>query len=251
MELQVKLLRVLETGAFVRVGSDTVINVDVRIVAATNRPPAEAVASGRLREDLYYRLNVFPIDLPPLRDRLEDVPLLARHFLDGLNEREGARKRFSDRALQALSEYRWPGNVRELRNAVHRGFILAEGDVIEVENLPIGAASIAPEAVVAAETSEAHAGSRDSAASASAAPAAAGARAAPAPAASSSTANAATRGGRMPLEISVGTSIAEAERMLILATVEHCGGHRERAAAMLGISAKTLYNRLKGYAEEK
>ncbi|HEY0879571.1 MAG TPA: sigma-54 dependent transcriptional regulator, partial [Zeimonas sp.] len=145
MELQVKLLRVLETGAFVRVGSDAVINVDVRIVAATNRTPAEAVSSGRLREDLYYRLNVFPIDLPPLRDRLEDVPLLAEHFLDGLNEREGARKRFSDRALKALAEYRWPGNVRELRNAVHRGFILAEGDVIDVESLPIGTASIAPE----------------------------------------------------------------------------------------------------------
>ncbi len=244
MELQVKLLRVLETGAFVRVGSDTVINVDVRIVAATNRPPAEAVSSGRLREDLYYRLNVFPIDLPPLRERLEDVPLLAEHFLEGLNEREGARKRFAERALQALVEYRWPGNVRELRNAVHRGFILAEGDVIEVENLPIGAASIAP----AAAAASAPARHPDAAAPAptAATPAAATPGAAPpAPAASGGA-----RAANPSLDISVGTSIAEAERMLILATVEHCGGHRERAAAMLGISAKTLYNRLKGYAGE-
>ncbi len=247
MELQVKLLRVLETGAFVRVGSDAVINVDVRIVAATNRAPAEAVSSGKLREDLYYRLNVFPIELPPLRKRLEDVPLLAEHFLAGLNEREGATKRLSNSALAALAAYRWPGNVRELRNAVHRGFILAEGDVIEVANLPIGAASIAPP-VVADEVP--------------AAPAAAPAQTPPPPGnpASGAAAPGVTRAsasqippanGRNLLDIAVGTSIADAERTLILATVEHCGGHRERAAAMLGISAKTLYNRLKGYSEEK
>lgn len=254
MELQVKLLRVLETGSFVRVGSDAVISVDVRIVAATNRPPAEAVSSGRLREDLYYRLNVFPIDLPPLRDRLEDVPLLAEHFLEGLNEREGTRKRLSEAALQALAFDRWPGNVRELRNAVHRGFILAEGDVIEVGNLPIGSASIAPEPQGLAP---AHPSSMGGAPAAQPAPPAAYFTAPlPTPAAprmpsSAPAASIATQGGRMPLEISIGTSIAEAERILILATVEHCAGHRERAAAMLGISAKTLYNRLKGYSVEK
>ncbi len=239
MELQVKLLRVLETGSFVRVGSDAVINSDVRIIAATNRPPAEAVATGRLREDLYYRLNVFPIDLPPLRDRLDDVPLLAEHFLANLNEREGAHKRLSDSALRALGEYRWPGNVRELRNAVHRGFILAEGDTIEVGNLPIGAASIAPEPAAPTESGArrtngtAHASPLD--------PAPAGANA------GAVTSAAAGHSGGRALDIVVGTSIADAERTLILATVEHCGGHRERAAAMLGISAKTLYNRLKGY----
>ncbi len=252
MELQVKLLRVLETGSFVRVGSDAVINVDVRIVAATNRPPGEAVSNGKLREDLYYRLNVFPIELPPLRDRLEDVPLLAEHFLAGLNEREGAHKRLSENALRALAEYRWPGNVRELRNAVHRGFILAEGDVIEVANLPIGAASIAPEPPPAA-ASDAMAAARPEAQSSPPVPGVApspgsapSATRTPAPAAHAPAANSHGR-----LDIAVGTSIAEAERTLILATVEHCGGHRERAAAMLGISAKTLYNRLKGYAEEK
>jgi len=262
MELQVKLLRVLETGSFVRVGSDTVINVDVRIVAATNRPPAEAVSSGKLREDLYYRLNVFPIELPPLRERLEDVPLLAERFLIGLNEREGANKRLSESALRALVEYRWPGNVRELRNAVHRGFILAEGDVIDVASLPIGAASIAPATPGAtrADPGEARRQVRTEAAAAPVTGAAAAASSAPMPvtapavtarAHASATTHSNTVNGRPPLDIVVGTSIAEAERILILATVEHCGGHRERAAAMLGISAKTLYNRLKGYAEEK
>ncbi|MCO5101425.1 MAG: sigma-54 dependent transcriptional regulator [Burkholderiaceae bacterium] len=262
MELQVKLLRVLETGSFVRVGSDTVINVDVRIIAATNRPPAEAVSSGKLREDLYYRLNVFPIELPPLRDRLEDVPLLAERFLIGLNEREGADKRFSESALRALAEYRWPGNVRELRNAVHRGFILAEGDVIDVESLPIGASGSAPAAPAAARTGPGEAqqqSGREAAAvpasdagstSSAAMPVSAPAVAARAPAPATTT-HASAANGRPALDIVVGTSIAEAERRLIVATVEHCGGHRERAAAMLGISAKTLYNRLKGYAEER
>ncbi|MDT3677963.1 MAG: sigma-54 dependent transcriptional regulator [Burkholderiaceae bacterium] len=254
MELQVKLLRVLETGSFVRVGSDAVIGVDVRIVAATNRPPAEAVSTGKLREDLYYRLNVFPIDLPPLRDRLEDVPLLAEHFLAGLNEREDAKKRLTDRALRAMGEYRWPGNVRELRNAVHRGFILAEGDVIDVENLPIGAASIAPESPSVEAADSAAAPRQEAPSAAPSTPAAATATPSPtesAPRAPAAGASAPVVNGQAPLDIVVGTSIAEAERMLILATVEHCGGHRERAAAMLGISAKTLYNRLKGYAEEK
>ncbi|MCD6679944.1 MAG: sigma-54 dependent transcriptional regulator [Burkholderiaceae bacterium] len=253
MELQVKLLRVLETGSFVRVGSDAVISVDVRIVAATNRPPGEAVSTGKLREDLYYRLNVFPIDLPPLRNRLEDVPLLAEHFLAGLNEREDAKKRLSEDALRALAEYRWPGNVRELRNAVHRGFILAEGDVIDVDNLPIGAASIAPQPA-AIEAADVPSGARPDDPSPS--PTLPAVAASPNPAANAPRAaagGAITGGfnGNAPLGIGVGTSIAEAERTLILATVEHCGGHRERAAAMLGISAKTLYNRLKGYAEEK
>lgn len=225
-ELQVKLLRVLETGAFVRVGSDTVLTVDVRIIAATNRPPAEAVSSGRLREDLYYRLNVFPIDLPPLRERREDIPLLAEHFLAGLNESERACKRLSDCALRALEEYRWPGNVRELRNVLHRGFILSDGDVIEVENLPIGLTGIAPQPATHETTAAAH------------------------PLATATAALDGMRSARTALDIAVGTSIAEAERLLILATVEYCGGHRERAAAMLGISAKTLYNRLKGYQAE-
>ncbi|RPH60884.1 MAG: sigma-54-dependent Fis family transcriptional regulator, partial [Burkholderiales bacterium] len=139
VELQVKLLRVLETGSFTPVGADEPISTDVRIIAATNRAPLKAVAERRLREDLYYRLAVFPIHLPPLRGRREDIPLLAGHFLESLNTREGARKRFSERALRLLQSYGWPGNVRELRNAVHRGFILAEADTIEADNLPFEA----------------------------------------------------------------------------------------------------------------
>src|SRR5690606_33687936 len=119
---------------------------DVRIIAATNRSPLEAVAEGRLREDLYYRLAVFPIELPPLRDRREDIPLIARHFLQALNAREGAAKHFTDSALQRLQQAPWPGNVRELRNAVHRGFILAEGSTIDAAALPLDPPQPAPDA---------------------------------------------------------------------------------------------------------
>src|SRR3954451_14650647 len=118
LELQVKLLRVLETGTFMRVGSTVAQETDVRVIAATNRTPEQAVTIGKLREDLLYRLNVFPIELPPLRDRAEDVPLLAQHFLSAICEREGTTKTFTPTAVQRLQVYRWPGNVRELRNVV-------------------------------------------------------------------------------------------------------------------------------------
>src|SRR6218665_3603817 len=131
LELQVKLLRVLETGRFMRVGSTQSQEADVRVIAASNRPLQQAVASGKLREDLLYRLNVFPIDLPPLRDRLIDVPLLAEHFLSAINAQEGKVKRFSADALSRLSAYRWPGNVRQLRNVVQRAFVMAAGEMID------------------------------------------------------------------------------------------------------------------------
>lgn len=243
MELQVKLLRVLETGSFVRVGSDETINVDVRIIAATNRPPAEAVNAGRLREDLFYRLNVFPIELPPLRERLDDVPLLAEHFLGELNEREDAAKRLSAAALAALGEYAWPGNVRELRNAIHRSFILAEGDTIDAADVPLGSSIATQEPGTARSTPQGTTPATPATTAPGAPPVGASAGAA--------SVGADFRANAKPsLAIAVGTPIAEAERLLILATVDHCGGHRERAAAMLGISAKTLYNRLKGYERE-
>src|SRR5262249_27386556 len=125
IELQVKLLRVLETGRIARIGGDQQIDVDGRGVAATNRRPEGAVGAGKLREDLYYRLKVFPIHLPPLRERGADVVLLALHFLDEHNRAEGARKTLSRAALQRLQSHDWPGNVRELKNAVHHAFILA------------------------------------------------------------------------------------------------------------------------------
>jgi DNA-binding NtrC family response regulator len=135
-ELQVKLLRVLETGAFTRVGGETDLTMEARVIAATNRDIDEAVAGGRLREDLYYRLKVFQIYLPPLRDRTDDIPLLVDHFLDQLQRIEGVRKEMSPEALEALCRYPWPGNVRELRNVVHSSSVMSAGRVIGIDALP-------------------------------------------------------------------------------------------------------------------
>ena len=212
LDLQVRLLRVLETGRFMRVGSTQTQDADVRLIAATNRNPLQAVATGRLREDLLYRLNVFPIDMPPLRERRSDVPLLAEHFLAAISQQEGVVKRFLPAALDRLCAHRWPGNVRELRNAVQRAYVMAEGEAIDEQWLP-----------------------RD-------VPDEPGAVAAPAGAEASGP------GGRTDaLTMTIGTSMAQAERSLILATLQHYEHHRERTAAALGISLKTLYNRLKDY----
>ncbi|HUG53183.1 MAG TPA: sigma-54 dependent transcriptional regulator [Vicinamibacteria bacterium] len=127
--LQVKLLRVLETANVQRIGADKPIKVDVRIIAATNRRPEEAVATGKLREDLLYRLNVFPIPLPPLRDRGEDVERLAEHFLGQFNAAEGKAKRFTSAGRERLRRHAWPGNLRELKNVVHHAFIVADQDL--------------------------------------------------------------------------------------------------------------------------
>ena len=251
IDLQVKLLRVLETGSFTPVGADEPTSTDVRIIAATNRSPLEAVAEGRLREDLYYRLAVFPLQLPPLRDRREDVPLIAGHFLQALNAREGADKRFTERALQLLQAGRWPGNVRELRNAVHRGFILAEGKTIDAADLPLDPVQpglapaertqAVPDAELEASPPPEHRPHSIEERTAIAPAVLAQGAPAQAPAAHS-------RAGELVLP--VGISIAEAERRLILATLAHCEGHRERAAEMLGVSTKTLYNRMKKYETE-
>jgi DNA-binding NtrC family response regulator len=199
IELQVKLLRVLETETVTRVGASDPIKVDVRVIAASNRDPRKAVEEGTLREDLLYRLNVFPIHLPPLRERAGDVELLAAHFLEELNAREGTTKRFSAAATERLCALPWPGNVREIKNVVERAAILAD-DTIEPSALP-----------------EAQAGQALRAADAS-------------------------------LHIRVGSSIAQVERRLILATLDQLEGDKKRAAEVLGISLKTLYNRLNVYA---
>jgi len=199
--LQVKLLRVLETGTFMRVGSTTSLETDVRVIAATNRDPAEAVASGALRQDLFYRLNVFPIDLPPLRARREDLPLLVEHFLQEMSQREGTIKRATPAALERLSQYRWPGNVRELRNALQRAYVMTADNEITDQWLPRDAL--------------AQRGAGDSRSDV--------------------------------LHVSVGTPLAEIEKQVILATLERYGHQKERTAAALGVSLKTLYNRLKEY----
>jgi DNA-binding NtrC family response regulator len=197
--LQVKLLRVLETGTFMRVGSTTPQVCDVRVIAATNRDGAEAAASGVLRQDLYYRLNVFPIELPPLRERLDDLPLLAAHFLQEIGQREGAFKRATPAALQRLAQYHWPGNVRELRNVLQRAYVMTAEAEITDQWLPRDSLAV-PEL---------------------------------------------NRPG--VLEVNVGTSLAEIEKRVILATLGHYGYQKERTAAALGVSLKTLYNRLKDY----
>jgi DNA-binding NtrC family response regulator len=198
-ELQVKLLRVLESGTFTRVGMNTPIATDVRLIAATNRIPERAVSEGKLRADLYHRLNVFPIQLPPLRDRGTDIELLARRFLEELNKQEDASKSFTPAAIAALYAHSWPGNVRELRNYVHRAFILAD-DVIDV--------ALAPETFVEAKSSNI-------------------------------------------LTVRVGTTLEDMNRRLIEATLADCGNVRRRAAETLGISLKTLYNRLVLYHGRK
>ncbi|HKU71495.1 MAG TPA: sigma-54 dependent transcriptional regulator [Burkholderiales bacterium] len=198
IELQVKLLRVLESGTFMRVGSTREIDVDVRVIAATNRNPEQAVAEGKLREDLLYRLRVFPLHLPALRDRGDDIPLLARHFLEELNSAEATSKVLAPETLKRLTDYDWPGNVRELGNVVRRAFIMAD-EIIDPGCLP-------PEL---GRTRRPVSGPS--------------------------------------FEVRVGSKIADVERSLILATLEQCSGTKEEAAGMLGISLKTLYNRLREY----
>lgn len=211
LDLQVKLLRVLETGTFVRVGSEDPIETDVRIIAATNRNPLDAVRQGRLREDLYYRLDVFQLQLPPLRDRLEDIDLLAPAFLESISASEGVARQLSDAALAMLKHYHWPGNVRELRNVVQRSAIMSEGPLIDEVMLPTECES-SPNRPGGHAIGE-----------------------------SLLTDDA--------IRVRIGSSIADVERQLILATLERCGGGREQAAETLGISLKTLYNRLREYGQ--
>jgi two-component system, NtrC family, response regulator AtoC len=253
LELQVKLLRVLETGRFMRVGSTVSQEADVRVIAATNRLPHQAVAAGKLREDLLYRLNVFPLDLPPLRDRLVDVPLLAAHFLTGISEQEGKVRRFSPAALTRLAAYHWPGNVRELRNAVQRAYVMAESEVIDERWLPeVSEAAVVAVAVPVADTP-----------APTPTPQATPAADAPTPFVAvqpplqptPQPAAAPALGLASPLAeecvvLPIGSSMAQAERALILATLRHYSHHKERTAAVLGISLKTLYNRLKEYVAE-
>jgi DNA-binding NtrC family response regulator len=217
MPLQVKLLRVLETGTFMRVGSTVTQQTDVRVVAASNRDIFEAVAAGALREDLLYRLNVFPIELPPLRERMSDLPLLARHFLQQMGEREGRIKAVTPQALAALAQRHWPGNVRELRNALQRAWVMAPGDEIDEQSLPL--ARLHAGASAPRNLGEVHA----------------------------CAAAQGVQGMQAGLSVAVGTPLAAIERQVILATLEHYGHHKERTAAALGVSLKTLYNRLKEY----
>jgi DNA-binding NtrC family response regulator len=194
---QVKLLRVLQERRFRRLGGRNEMTVDVRVIAATNVNPSEAVKGGKLREDLYYRLNVFAIEVPPLRDRKDDLSLLIQAFINEFNQRNNKSvAAVESEAMRMLEQYNWPGNVREVRNVIERAVILANGRFIETKHLP---------PLVA--------GSTDA-------------------------------GVKATLAIAPGTTVEEAETKLILMTLEHTRDNKTRAAEILGISLKTLHNKL-------
>lgn len=197
--LQPKLLRVLEDGQVRRLGGKQFFTFDVRVLAATNRDPSKAVQEGMLREDLYYRLNLFTIHMPPLRERKEDIHLLAQHFISVCNKKHRANVRaIREEALQVLINYSWPGNVRELKNVMERAVILAKGEWIDLSHLPpyLQHATVEPSDQIV-----------------------------------------------LPL----GTSAAEAEKKLILRTLELTGNNKAEAARQLGIDVKTIRNKLKTY----
>ncbi len=219
LAMQVKLLRVLESGQFMRVGATGQQSADVRLIAASNRDPARAVAEGLLREDLFWRLDVFPINLPPLRERREDLGLLAAHLIAPLGPRSAGSSgppALNAKALARLAAHDWPGNVRELRNVIKRAWIMGEGPALDAAQL---------EAALRRPARTAPSGKTSGAPSSPAAVEPPGPR----------------------LSLPLGLSLAEAERLLIEATLAHHGARREQAAATLGISLKTLYNRLCRY----
>src|SRR3989440_9300313 len=193
---QVKLLRVLQERKFRRLGGRNEQTVDVRVIAATNVNPADAVKNTKLREDLYYRLNVFAIELPTLRQRKDDLSLLVQSFLTEFNERNNKSVSAIDpAAMRILEQYNWPGNVREVRNVVERAVILANGEFIEPKHLP-PLVTDSPDVV------------------------------------------------KPVVALEPGTTVEEAERRLILMTLEHTRDNKTRAAEILGISLKTLHNKL-------
>ncbi len=211
---QAKLLRVLEDRRLRRLGSKVETPVDVRVVAATNKDPRQAVAAGELRSDLFYRLNVFNIQMPPLRSHAEDVRPIAEKMIADMNLKHGCQVRgMSDALRTRLENYAWPGNVRELRNTVERAVVLAREGMLGVEHLPPGFGEVARPVV--------------------------------------STGTGARMESATAVHVEVGTTVDEAERQLILKTLESTHNNKTRAADILGISTKTLQNKLKEYALER
>jgi transcriptional regulator with GAF, ATPase, and Fis domain len=215
LSAQVRLLRVLQDGEFTRVGGNEVIKTDVRVIAASNVDLKRAVEMGKFRQDLYYRLSVFPIVLPPLRERPEDIHPLVIHFLEHYKQKTG---RFvsgiSKDSLQALMTYQWPGNVRELENAIERAVIIASGRQIELEDLP--------EAISKTVLQE-----RDRI--------------------KVERAKAASEGRTTTFEVTVPSSMDEIEQQAIEATLDYTKGDKTHAARALGIGRKTLYRKLEQY----
>ncbi len=212
---QVKLLRVLQEGEFMRIGGNETIKVDVRVIAASNTNLENAVDEEKFRKDLFYRLSVFPIEVPPLRERPEDIHLLVFHFLEVYKEKSG---RFvsgiSKEALRAFVNYDWSGNVRELENAIERAVIIASGRQIELDDLPPAISQMAFEIDARAREERA---------------------------------KAASDGRSIGLEIELPSSMNEVEEIIIKATLDYTGGDKSRASKLLNIGRKTLYRKLSQY----
>ena len=226
---QAKLLRVLEDRKLRRLGSKTEMPVDVRVVAATNKDPEEAVAAGELRGDLYYRLNVFNIQMPPLREHVEDIALIAQKMISDMNERHNCTVTgIKDALLKRLTTYSWPGNVRELRNTIERATILAGSGMLGLEHLPpnFGEPGFAPGMGKATRLAEV--------------------------ASDSSRPSEIERylEDQNTVRVEVGTTVDEAERQLILKTLVATHNNKTKAAEILGISSKTLQNKLKEYSNQ-
>jgi DNA-binding NtrC family response regulator len=200
---QAKLLRVLEDRKLRRLGSKVETSVDVRVLAATNKVPDEAVAAGELRSDLYYRLNVFNIHMPPLREHKEDLSELVQLLISEMNAKHGRKvAAVSEAVMNLFNNYTWPGNVRELRNTIERAVIVCDSGMIETKHLPSGFGH----AILRTSSNDPDA-----------------------------------------IRLGVGTTVGEAEKMLILKTLESTSNNKTRAAEILGISLKTLHNKLKEY----
>ncbi|MFM8414013.1 MAG: sigma-54-dependent transcriptional regulator [Planctomycetota bacterium] len=207
MATQIKLLRVLESGEITRVGSNTPVRVNVRILSATNRNLEEAIESGGFRSDLYHRLKVVTVAIPPLRERAGDIPLLIEHFVKQFAKRHGKSIRGVSLAARVkLGSYPWPGNVRQLRNVVESMVVVDCDETLDVDDLPLELAPDAPAAAVAGPV-EMNSG----------------------------------------LQSLVGKPLEEVERIFIAETLKLTGGNREQAAALLGIGERTLYRKIKEY----
>ena len=214
LDSQVKLLRVLQDGSYTRVGGTTPLNTNVRLVCATNRNLKAEVMATRFRLDLYFRLNVVNIQVPSLRERREDIPLLAKSFVDRLNRRHTQQKELSDQVLAQLRRQDWPGNIRELENTIERLYVMAPGRVIggDTGSVSFGAVPTPPPSAPAADTLS------------------------------------------IPVNDPIGSvrhlvglPMDEIERRLTLATIEHCNGNKSKAARLLQIGLKTLYRKLEGW----
>ena len=219
LSAQVKLLRVLQDGEFTRVGGNETVKTDVRVIAATNVDLEKAVEAGNFRKDLFYRLSVFPITLPPLRERPEDIHLLVFHFLETYKQKTG---RFvsgiSKEALRALVNYEWSGNVRELENAIERAVIIASGRQIELDDLP---------EAISKKAFEFYAQARQE------------------------RAKAASEGNSIGINIELPSAMEEIEKQVIEATLDYTNGDKSRASRLLNIGRKTLYRKLEQFAEQK